>query len=562
MSCFPRAGLAASFLALAVISGAAGQQSEISSVEVHVNPELVALGGTVKISGRSGIDDKSSRTVKISVKPAAGARQELTANAAENGDFSLDFATKGGGEHIVDVTSPGGKDRGQAKFVVVGQNDLDAEVQAEHKALMDTSRDALKTVEALLDKLPVSPAKDETIEQLKPLKEKLAALSSETPKLGRAMEALHRVVPMSTGFGAIVYAAAFNPLGEWHKESQGHRKRIDAELARSRQASVRCDSLNQIIEILNFLEFALSLGNKPFNILTDFAKIYDAKKIAALEKDPLKAAAIASTVKSIPDILAGPVGLFKIAIGLTLDAATFTAQRYFARYCEKFEGPATGSMQGEYLKDGVAWRKWTQKIVGRLTVRYAKPEKDGDAVHVTGEFIGKGVSFTNWDDAIPILFKKLDGTYTQFRRTILPALDAAVSDVANQQGQVETALGPAGFRIPIEGELVDRKLKLHVLPAATDISNLSAKVICFLGSPYFLGFINNGYELQFSTAHQMISGALSVHGPEETAEMDVVVDPKKQVMTIDREFKGVRGKRTGRAYAEYTLRVTLKNPPS
>src|SRR6202040_2309305 len=112
------------------------------------------------------------------------------------------------------------------------------------------------------------------------------------------------------------------------------------------------------------------------------------------------------------------------------------------------------------------------------------------------------------------------------------------------------ALGPAGFRVPIEGELVDRKLKLHVLPAATDISNLSAKVICFLGSPYFLGFINNGYELQFSTAHQMISGALSVYGPEETAEMEIVVDPKKQVMTIDREFKGVRGKRTGKAYAE------------
>ncbi|MSO22421.1 MAG: hypothetical protein EXQ58_04010 [Acidobacteria bacterium] len=91
---------------------------------------------------------------------------------------------------------------------------------------------------------------------------------------------------------------------------------------------------------------------------------------------------------------------------------------------------------------------------------YAKPEKDGDAVRVTGEFVGRMTGVTNWDDAIPILFKKLEGTYQQFRRTVLSKLVEA------------PALGPFGFKIPISDELVDRKLKLHVLPATTDSSSM------------------------------------------------------------------------------------------
>jgi hypothetical protein len=539
----------------------AAQQSELSSIEVRANPELAPLSGTVKISGRTGIDHKTSRTVKISVKTPDGAQEELTAEADKEGNFSAGYETKGDGDHIVEVTSPGGKDHGKTKFTVVGQKDMEAEVQAEHQELAETARDALATVEALLNKMPVSPARDEVTERLKPLKEKVAQLPAQSATLGRAMQTLHRVVPMSTGLGPVVYTSVFNPLSEWHREAKGHRMRIKEELARSKQAVVRCDSLNQIIEALNFLSFCLTFGDKPFGILAGFAKVYDSKKISALEKDPAKAAMIASTIKSIPDILLGPIGLFKIAAGLTTDAATFTAQQYFAKYCEKFEGPIKGSMEGEYLKDGVAWRTWSQKIGGRLTIRYSKPEKDGDAIRVSGEFVGKGASFTNWDNAIPILFKKLEGTYTQFRRTILPKLDALVSDLGDQQGQVANALGPGGFRIPIEGELVDRKLKLHVLPAATDMRDLSAKVVCFLGSPFFLGFINNGYELQFSTAHHMISGALGVYGPEETAEMDVVVDVKKKVMKIEREFKATRGKRTGKGYAAYSLTLNLSNPP-
>ncbi|MSO22422.1 MAG: hypothetical protein EXQ58_04015 [Acidobacteria bacterium] len=58
----------------------------------------------------------------------------------------------------------------------------------------------------------------------------------------------------------------------------------------------------------------------------------------------------------------------------------------------------------------------------------------------------------------------------------------------------------------------------------------------------------------------MISSAISVFGPEETAELDVVVDTKKKVMKIEHEFKGTRGKRTGKAYGSYSLTLNLSNP--
>lgn len=310
------------------------------------------------------------------------------------------------------------------------------------------------------------------------------------------------------------------------------------------------------------LSFCLTFADKPLGIAAGFAKDYDSKKISAIEKNPAKSAVIASIFKSIPDVLGGPIGLFKIAVGLTTDLAAYVAQQYFARYCEKFEGPVLGTMSAEYLRDGVAWRKFTQRIVGRLTVRYAKAENQGDAVRVTGEFVGRGTEFTNWDDAIPILFKKLAGMIQVFRRTVMLVLEPVGVDVADAQGQVANALGPAGFRIPIEGELIGQKLTLRILPATVDMSNLSAKIICFVGSPTILGVVKNNYELEFHTAHHMISAAVSSFSPQDSVQLDVVVDAKKKVITLEREFKGTRGKRTGRAFGQYTLSIKATNPPS
>jgi hypothetical protein len=562
------------FLAGAILARpAVAQESTVSSIDVRANPELVRLGGRVTISGRSGLDHKTSRTVKISVQGFDGTREQLTAEADTTGDFKIDYAPPGDGKHIVEVISPGGKDRGETTFFVVGQTDMEEEVKTEQKAVIRTAQDAADLLSELLAKLPASPAKDDVNEKLAPLKETLARLAAESGKLGPMMRALDGVVRQSPGFGAVVYTSVFTPLGEWHKKAGVERRRIDAELARSRQANVRCDSLHQVTEVLNFLSFMMGLADKPFGILVGFAKDYDSKKLSALEKDPAKAAVIASAVKSIPELAGGVMGLFKIATGIATDIAGYMAQQYFAKYCEKFEGPVTGTMDAEYLKDGVAWRKWTQRLSGRLTVRYAKPDNNGDAVRVTGEFVGRLVGLAHWDDAMPILFKKLEGTYQQFRRTIIPKINAAgaavgdgakaaVLDLADGQGQVANALGPGGFRIPIEGELVDRKLTLRVLPATIDITDMSVKVISFIGSPLFLGFINTGYELEVSKAHHMISAALGVFGPQEPVELTVIVDAKKKVMTIDRQFKATRGRRTGKAYGSYTLTLKLSNPPS
>ncbi len=534
--------------------------SPAASIDVEASPRLVRLGGKTTLRGRSGIDHPS-RLVRLTVKAQDGSSSELSVKAAENGDYSIEYATTTDGDHVVEAWTPGRQDRAETRFTVVGQNDQEEEIATKFTEIIRTAQTAVQTLETYLRSLPVSPAKQEALARLKPLQEKVAKLPAEAGAIKKAMAEFQNVVRTSPGLGPVVYQSVFNPLSEWHARANEHQRRLDRELAAKTRANARCDALHQLNEVLQMLSMALNLAGEPMAIMADFSKDYLSKKYSSFEKDPKRALATQTIFKSVTDLLGGPMGVFKIGLDASVDYGSFLAQQYFGRYCEKFEGPVVATVHAEYLHNGTAWRKFNQKITGKLTVRYAAQEQhQRGPIPVTGEFVGRAVVFNSWDDAIPVLFKNLRNRALIFRRTVLPTLEAAASELLDSNGQTATALGPGGFRIPVEGELVGETLRLRILPAAKDIDKVTARIICFVGGIDTLGVYKNNYELAFQGAHQILSAAVSSRTPQDVFELDVVVNREKRALTIDREFNGTRGSKTGSAYAEYKLSVKASNP--
>ena len=570
--------VAGAALALAAQQPAAPADDDVQSVEAHARPQLAAPGTPITISGHAALDAKVHQ-VKIVVTLPDRTTQELSVAADDtNGDFSASFnKTNAIGEYKVTVLSPSGKEHGDTQFTIGAAASVIQELVAEHEALGAAANEAADTVDTLIGSLPASPPKEEFEEGVASLKKELAKWKDESARFKQALQSLKDTAAVSHGFGAIVYTDVFAPLGDWQVESRELRGKVREQLNRSKAAGMKCDSIDHAVEGLKALSLILGLISKPASMIYTVLNL-SANKIASIEPDPDKRTLIARTIKSLPPLAAAPptlsakgldqsgngvdpklasTGFVNAAMGWITDLTRLAMQRVFTKYCEKFAGPIEASMEGEYLKNGAAWWKWHQKLRGKLTLRYAKDESAGKVVHVSGEFVGNAVDAGIWDNALASINPKLASMAQFFKRTILPKVEDLGEKALQNQGAVVNAFAPTGFNIPVNGDLIDTKLTMRVQPATVDLSDVSVKVLYFAVSPLFLGTVRGNYQINLMKAHHIVTAALH----DDPVLLDVVVDRKGGAITIDRDFTGTRGSKTGKAYATYALSMHLTNPP-
>ena len=566
-------------LAATVATGARQQPPAAPAageVEIQITPAVGSPGTKVKLEGRCPIDN-ASRLVRITVTLPDRSQVPQTVKAEENGDFATTFdKTSTAGEYRVAVVSPAGLARGEATFVIGTPAAMQQDLIAEHEDLGKTADKAIDSIESVLNRLPASPPKEEMREKLAPLKAELAKWHDESARFKTALDSLRSAGETSHGFGAIVYREVLNPLSLWRDESRAARKRIDDELTHSDNASLRCDSIDHAGEALKALALIIGLITRPGDIILKAIGM-SANLIASIEPDLEKRTIIARTIKTLPPLCSkvetvrtgavqwGPVesrralfgGAPNAAMSWLTDLSRLATERVFARYCEKFAGPIEGSMHGEFLKNGVPWWKFDEALHGTLTLRYPK-SGSASAIHVSGEFVGNLTELKAWDNALPVLEPKLSAAGIFYKRAVLPTVANFAEHFLEHQGAVVTAFAPGGFSIPVEGDLVDTTMTLSVKPATVDVHDLTAKVLYVVISPLTLAPVAGHYGINFMPAHHIITRALTAN----PFELRAIVDRTSGVMSITRDFHGTRGSRDATAYGEYSLKVSLKNPPT
>ena len=192
------------------------------------------------------------------------------------------------------------------------------------------------------------------------------------------------------------------------------------------------------------------------------------------------------------------------------------------------------------------------RLEGRLTLRYPKA-KQGEAIHMTGQFEGAATDYKVWEDALHVLYPKLmNGTRT-FKRVIVP-VGIPYSDF---EGRYAALASPAAFMVPVEGDLIGRKLTIRLQPAKKEIPETyrTARVIVAILSPLALMPVVVNYPLPYQSGEFVLKHGLSLDDGQDLV-LDITVGPSS--MQVQRDFQ--HDKPGDGVKAHYTGSLRLCNP--
>ena len=555
---------------------------------------LVTFVGVPLTIRGAGSRELAGVTMRITVTPAAKAPKTFSAKV-QDVTFQIDYTPTDTGVHRVDAEDPSARFRASTRFVVrgalVGDHDVPQEEVEETVAALTEA--ACKTNEALVkrvDDLPSSPAVTELKRRLEELDRdgKDAVPCGDVPDWvsGTAhLNELRRVAPeMHTATRKVVLE-----LDQWLGAAKQAKEQAPRALAELTQGNVMCDQLDIIIAGLKFLDFYMGLIVKPGSFLQDWAK----------ENVPTKLVAMIPAVRRTPAVKEGietgwkgvvtykPArenGKLKIgaqgaerALGHVkmLNAVlVYAASRVFDLFCQRFQGPVSGSMSAEFYRGPRVWWDYTVTIAGQLVLRYPK-NATGKVIALTGEFIGNATRFESHDAAISVLYPGLaEGVvFSQIRLEpfalgdfprllgpnlgVTPSVAGAdfnpITSIIDQGGPIaQYVMTPAFFRIPVRGEVGETTLRLELGNAAVDFDDRRTKVIKIILPVLSLMPDVVSYALPYKGARFILSRAMN------DGIVTMPLTRSGEAMTVEQQFD--RERRSGETKGVYKLTVKACNP--
>jgi hypothetical protein len=340
-------------------------------------------------------------------------------------------------------------------------------------------------------------------------------------------------------------------------EADARKFEILKELDASRAAGKVCDNLETMSEGFKMVSAVFNLASTPIGIVKSFLTDYVAAKLPqlpnpALKNNPQGQFALGEAIKGSQALLSGPTGWVGFLFTLAADVSAYFTDKEFEKYCERFEGPFTATMHGEVFRQDETWWTMDIKIQGRLTLRYPK-SKEGEAIHMSGQFEGAATDYKAWDDALQVLYPKLMRGTRTFKRTILP-VGVPYSDF---EGRYAAQASPASFMIPVEGDLVGRKLTIRLQPAKKDIPETynKARVIVAILSPLALMPVVVTYPLPYQNAEFVLKHGMEL---DEGAPLVLDITIGKNSMQAQRQWQ--RTKPGDGVKANYSATLRLCNP--
>lgn len=541
-------------------------------------------------------DEASSKVIELfkAEKPTV-----LDAEVGQSGRFEVTFTPKATGTHEVEASGGDDAYHGRAEFEVT---EVELEEQCEEVSqdkieettaeLSDVICKAVDALETRIVELPPSPAKDELTKKLKELSAELkeAQPCGEAPIWVNGVYHLNKLQKDVPALRPAV-APAVRQIKEWLRGAEQARAEAPKALAKITQGNVVCDQLDVIVNGLKFVDFYLGLIIKPAKFLGDWAKENIPTKlvglIPAVGQTPAVKDAVELGWKGVtsyePKREKGKIKISTKGFDRTLAAgkmvngvAAYAASRIFEMLCQTFQGPVTGTMTAEFMREGSQdiWWQYSIGISGQLILRYPKDAK-GSVIALTGEFVGNAQSIKSWDNAVPVLFPGLaQGTVFRTMRIEPIVMDTfpyvyeknlgvsnnqAVPDfnpiksTIDQGGLItQFVMTPAFFRVPVKAELSEKSLRLELQKAAVDFDDLRVKVIQIVLPVLSLWPEVIDYALPYKGAHFIMTRAMN-DGP-----VDFEVTREGETMKITKVF--TRERQTSETKGNYKLTVTACNP--
>ena len=583
--------------------GLAGKRLEIV-VTPPQEPEASADPEAEEECAAPEPDAKAIGTGKLLAEPPA----RLYAVVEPSGSFEVSYTPNAYGEHEVEVTSEGGH-TGATGFEVVEPPELGSgcvpplrpKLEPEATTLAANVAKMADAVCARQEELPASPAVDEARAKCAAFEKALAEAvpPGTAPPWLNAVDHLADLRRLAPEMRAAT-AGLVGRLQGWEATASEANQKFTGALAGVTHGNVVCDQIDIIINGLKFCDFYLGLVTTPGKFFVDWAKENVPTKlvsmIPATRRTPATQQAIESAWKGFVTFspsagklsgaaavkASGPENFtagYEFARGaqtMLFDLSQYVANRFFEKYCQQFQGPVSGTMSAEFYHEGQTWWRYTVEIQGQLTLRYPK-DASGDAIALTGEFVGNATKFRSWDD-IRVKFPEARGSIIKsLRREPLTVGDMAFmgdskfagTKIAGQEVPsfnpitstldkggpiVKGLLTPAFFRIPVRGDLRGDNLRLELQSAVKDFGDQQVSVTSVMFSVLSLMPHVVKYTLPYKDAHWILSSAMDAR----TAPVEFKVSRTATTIMLERKFHQDKPNATTRGV--YDLSVKACNP--
>jgi len=559
------------------------ESSSQSPVELSVISSNAGQGDDVVFKGTTPLDGPGP--LKATVTAPSGS--PVTVDVPLQGDGSFLFCTNNtgtAGNYKVCAQSPGGKYTRELRFHLdPGLSPPDAAPVLGQMAVELVSR-----IEALNRTLPYSSATENLNKDLTDLEIRLLDGLKQIAVFDKA---LHDILKLRDDYpaGRPFVADLIQKLYDFQDTAWQEEAKITALIQRSKSGAVECDDVSLIVEELNAVADLISDIEIPM------------KELAAWEASTLKGAgpedtthyclgvrnAGGPTPPNAPDHLRftnalkeldpgdKPIQYFDTALQETQSVISKNSEAVFDSYCQKFEGPVTGSMDALVTTAGTRWWRYVIQLDGSLVLRY--PKRASSIVQLTGEFRGTATHIDVWENSYAVLFPKLlnglgAGYVHKVSAAVLPGGSSPVKlgFGANSQEATSSAdfprqgtntFGPADFDIPVKGTLDKNSIIIELQPSEhdfeEDVMKMRAKYLVV--SP--LALVPVFQEIDFppyKDAHFMLMRAFE----GERVEFPIKLNPNS--MEISKNFApkphgGPIGTQSS-ATATYKLSVRACNP--
>ena len=535
-------------------------QGEPMPITVKVSPRMALPGTPIVFTGTTVADGKrfdvGITVINPQQHPVSG-----TTRVDAQGNYTVTFnEAKAPGAYRVTLTAPDGRGHDTTSFVVGAPGEFSNEATGAVQHIADDGQEIEQHLEQAIEDLPESPAKEQLKEKMKGIQDSLHVSVQRVQQFHQAMQKLADVqtrYPETAPVFHDMYVHLGDEIFRTQAEADARKFEILRELDNSRANGAVCDRLETMSEGFKAVSAVFNLAGSLMSIVRGFLTDYVAAKLPqlpnpALKNNPAGQLALGEAIKGSAALLVSPTGWVGFLFTLAADIAAYYTDKEFAKYCERFEGPFTATMHGEVFQQGQTWWTMDIRLEGRLTLRYPKA-KQGEAIHMTGQFEGAATDYKEWDDALPVLYPKLMRGTRTFRRTIVP-VGIPYSDF---EGRYAALASPTAFMVPVEGDLVGRKLTLRLQPAKKDIPETyrTAHAIVAVLSPLALMPVVVTYPLPYQSGEFVLKHGLSLDDGQDLV-LDITIGPNS--MQVQRDWQ--HDKPGDGVKAHYTGSLRLCNP--
>lgn len=543
-----------------VLARAGRAQDDPMPITVVAKAHLVLPGAPVNFTGTTVADGKRF-DVRLTITKPNAQPAVVTTKVDAQGNYSAVFTdTKEAGRYVVTALAPDARGHDTTSFSVTIPQDFATAAADAVQHIVDDGVEIEDRLNAAVKELPESPAKDEVQQRLETFEDSLHVAGQRVQQFRQVMQ---KLADVQTRYPetAPVFHDMYVHLGEevfrTQAEADARKFEILRELDASRAAGKTCDNLETMSEGFKMVSAVFNLASTPMTIVRSFLGDYVAARLPqlpnpALKNNPQGQFAMGEAIKAGVGLLASPTAWVGFMFTFAADIAAYFTDKEFEKYCERFEGPFSATMHGEVFQQGQTWWTMDIKIEGRLTLRYPKTQ-EGQAIHMSGQFEGAATDYKVWDDALPVLYPKLMRGTRTFKKTITP-VGIPYSDY---EGRYAALASPTAFMIPVEADLIGRRLTIHLQPAKKDIPQVynTAHAIVAIMSPLALIPAVVTYSLPYQNAEFVLKHGMEL---EDGGELTLDVQIAPHSMQAQRQWRHT--KPGDGVKAEYTGTLHLCNP--